>query len=280
VRKLLAFVFLIVIASAGCTRASVANQPDNSNAAAQNTQPETTGQGLAASSVTTTTPDALVAALYKQHDAKKSPFFQSKDRALVDKYFTKATADLIWKDATRKNQDEVGALDGDPLYNAQDTEIKNFKVGAAVIKNDKATVTVTFDNFGKKQTIQFLLAQEKNAWKISDIDYGQSQTLAKWLSDEYSSKVDAPADPRFEGTYQVGETTCTVKPIKMAFEVKWVKGTGSEIFIYDDRRVTGWFTNRKKQKKAKRRICSHLTTIRSTQEPSIAPTAKSFPSSG
>ena len=34
-------------------------------------------------------PETLVAELYKQHDAKKSPFFQTKDRGLVDKYFTK-----------------------------------------------------------------------------------------------------------------------------------------------------------------------------------------------
>ncbi len=53
------------------------------------------------------TPEALIADLYKQHDAKKSPFFQTKNRALVDKYFTKATADLIWKDATN-SKEEIG----------------------------------------------------------------------------------------------------------------------------------------------------------------------------
>jgi len=37
----------------------------------------------------------------------------------------------------------------------------------------------------------------------------------------------------FEGTYQVGGTTCTVNPIKMAFEVRWAKGTGSMVFFYE-----------------------------------------------
>jgi len=37
----------------------------------------------------------------------------------------------------------------------------------------------------------------------------------------------------FEGTYQVGGTTCTVKPIKMAFEVRWAKGKGSMVFFYE-----------------------------------------------
>ncbi len=37
----------------------------------------------------------------------------------------------------------------------------------------------------------------------------------------------------FEGTYQVGRTTCTVKPIKMAFEIRWAKGKGSMVFFYE-----------------------------------------------
>ena len=37
----------------------------------------------------------------------------------------------------------------------------------------------------------------------------------------------------FEGAYQVGETTATVKSIKMAFELKWAKGAGTMIFFYE-----------------------------------------------
>ena len=37
----------------------------------------------------------------------------------------------------------------------------------------------------------------------------------------------------FEGTYQVGGTTCMVRPIKMAFEVRWTKGKGSMVFFYE-----------------------------------------------
>lgn len=37
----------------------------------------------------------------------------------------------------------------------------------------------------------------------------------------------------FEGRYQVGKTICTVKPIKMAFELKWAKGKGVMHFFYD-----------------------------------------------
>ncbi len=132
----------------------------------------------------TGSPQALVADLYKKHDAQKGPFFQKKSRALVDRYFTKMLGDLIWKDATSPSSDEVGALDGDPLYNAQDTEIKHFVIGKGVVKGTSATVPVTFTNFGKKESIKFMLMKVKGAWKIDDIRYSATDTLSSWLKAE------------------------------------------------------------------------------------------------
>lgn len=37
----------------------------------------------------------------------------------------------------------------------------------------------------------------------------------------------------FEGCYKVGNTYCTVKPIKMAFEIRWAKGKGGMTFFFD-----------------------------------------------
>src|SRR4026207_34185 len=74
-----------------------------------------------AKSAKQTSPRDLVAELYRQSARKRSPFFQTRSRALVNKYFEKDLGDLIWKDAIR-SKGEVGALDGDPLYNAQDME--------------------------------------------------------------------------------------------------------------------------------------------------------------
>ena len=178
--------------------------------------------------------EALVADLYKQHDANKSPFFQTKSRALVDKYFTKATADLIWKDAT-SSKGEVGALDGDPLYAAQDTDIKNFAVGRAEVKGDNATVPVTFTNFGEKKTIKFLLKKVAAAWKIDDIIWPEGDSMVKVIRDNYASS-DKPGTPagEFEGRFQVGDTVAAVKPVKMAFEVRWAKGSGVEMFYFKD----------------------------------------------
>lgn len=36
----------------------------------------------------------------------------------------------------------------------------------------------------------------------------------------------------FEGSYKVGDTTCTVTPVKMAFEIKWAKGQGVMHFFF------------------------------------------------
>ncbi len=43
-----------------------------------------------------------------------------------------------------------------------------------------------------------------------------------------------PINDEFEGKFKVGTTTCTVKPIKMAFEVKWAKGKGTLVFFFKE----------------------------------------------
>ena len=127
------------------------------------------------------TPDALVAELYKAEKKKASPFFQDKNRALVDHYFTKELGDLLWKD-TIDSKGEVGALDGDPIYDAQDMEIKNFVIHPAKTEDGKATVLVTFVNFEEKKRITFHCVQQGGVWKIGDIQYAD-YALLKLLKD-------------------------------------------------------------------------------------------------
>ncbi len=120
------------------------------------------------------TPDAVVRNLYQVQKTDKGPFFQTKSRAAVDKFFTKKLADLIWKDAI--TADGVGALDFDPLYHAQDTKIVNFKIGKPEYgegNSELADVPVTFKNMGKNETILFRLMRDGKSknWKISNISY-------------------------------------------------------------------------------------------------------------
>jgi hypothetical protein len=128
-----------------------------------------------------TSPRAVVVDLYKKHDAKQSPFWQRKSRARVDRYFTKQLADLIWKDAHGPD-DEAPILDADPLYDAQDTQIKAFRIGAATVKAGTADVRVTFTNFKEKKGIKFALTRVESGWKIENIFYDRGGSLLEWLT--------------------------------------------------------------------------------------------------
>jgi hypothetical protein len=125
-------------------------------------------------------PDALVADLYKANKQKRSPFFQTRSRSLLYKYFEKSLADLIWKDAVH-SKGEVGAIDGDPLYDAQDMEIKKFAIKKPRYEEGRALVDVTFENFGKAQTIMFIVVKSKTGWRIRDIVYSEGRTLGSEL---------------------------------------------------------------------------------------------------
>jgi len=123
-----------------------------------------------------------VAELYRQSARKRSPFFQTRSRALVNQYFEKDLGDLIWKAAIRSKR-EVGAIDGDPLFNAQDMEIKRFVIHKPEVakgnSGDEAEVKVTFENFGVKKQITFLVRRATGTagWKISNIRYDNGADL-------------------------------------------------------------------------------------------------------
>jgi hypothetical protein len=145
------------------------------------------GVGAAAAQTSTKpraagSPEAVVRELYRIHRNGYGPLFEKRGRKYHDKFFDANLAGLIWKDLTETPKDEVGRLDGDPLFNAQDIQIKNFRVGAGTVEGDAATVPVTFVNFDREVKIDFRLVRTKAGWKISNIDYGDGQDLLKLLS--------------------------------------------------------------------------------------------------
>ncbi len=105
---------------------------------------------------------------------------------MLDKYFAREIAGLLWRDA-RSSKGEVGAIDGDPLFNAQDMEIKNFVVHEGIVRAASAEVPVSFTNFGEKHQIVFKLLMEKAGWKISDITYDDGTSLLKILKGDGNS---------------------------------------------------------------------------------------------
>src|SRR5688572_23440390 len=75
-------------------------------------------------------PQTVVRNLYAARKSRATdPFFQTKSRARLDKFFPKELGDLIWNDAVSSaRNNEVGKLAGDPLYNAQDMKITAFRI--------------------------------------------------------------------------------------------------------------------------------------------------------
>lgn len=141
-------------------------------------------------SISAQTPDALIKELYKTHAEDMTNdgnrILSSQNRNNLDKFFDKSLADMMWKDLTN-DAEELGVLDFDPFYNAQDFEIKNLAVGAPKIVGTKATVIVKFSNFGKKETITYQLIKRGAAWKISDIKYAKGGSLVKYFKDAAKS---------------------------------------------------------------------------------------------
>lgn len=127
-------------------------------------------------------PETLVKELYRVHRNGYGHLFEKQGRKQQQKFFTPSLAALIWKNLTQTPEGEVGNIDFDPLYNAQDTQIRNFRVGASTIKGDTATVPVTFMNFDQKVRLEFRLVNTKQGWKVSNIIYGGGMDFVQILS--------------------------------------------------------------------------------------------------
>ena len=134
-----------------------------------------------------TSPDLLLRELYRLHDRdlknNSDSILSGKSRKILDKYFDKRLADFIWKDLTAERE-EVGVLDFDPFYNAQDFDVKNFSVGGAKINGTKATVVIKFTNSGRKDILSYQFARQNSVWKITDIKYIDGSSLLGYFKED------------------------------------------------------------------------------------------------
>src|SRR5262245_414751 len=121
------------------------------------------------------TPKDLVAQLYQAHRSGRDPFLETK---LLSRYFDDPLLKLYLKDR-REAKEEVGRLDGDPLYNAQEVEISDFSIAEPETIKGETEVTVRFKNLGKPARVVYVLTQTKAGWRISDIRYDDGSSLKK-----------------------------------------------------------------------------------------------------
>ncbi len=84
----------------------------------------------------------------------------------VETFFAADLAKAYRKDGS--NPDEVGAIDFDWRYGAQDTEITG--LAFSQMEGPKAaTVTVRFKNFGKPGVVVYELCHATRGWRIADV---------------------------------------------------------------------------------------------------------------
>jgi len=121
-------------------------------------------------------PTKVVTDLYRAHKGKADPLQDPASKKLLGAYFDKDLLALYLKDQA-ESKGEVGKLEFDPLYNAQDFEIKDFSVALVTQKEDSAEVAASFKNMGKSEKIVFLLTNTPQGWRIADIKYSGGETL-------------------------------------------------------------------------------------------------------
>ena len=122
----------------------------------------------------------LVAQLYKEHSGKSDPLQYPVSKKLLPNYFYKPLLDLYLKDK-EDSKGEVGKIDFDPLYDAQDFEISDFNLVVLPNKKESGYVAARFKNMGVDQEIIFTLQRTKMGWRVADIQYKDGRSLWKLL---------------------------------------------------------------------------------------------------
>jgi ABC-type transporter MlaC component len=122
-------------------------------------------------------PTDLVAQLYQAHRSRHDPLMETP---LLARYFDSTLLKLYLRDQ-REAKGEVGRLDGDPLYNAQDFQIKDFAISPPEAAQEGTRVTVRFQNSGQPVRIVYALTRTHDGWRISDAHYDDGSSLKKIL---------------------------------------------------------------------------------------------------
>jgi hypothetical protein len=122
--------------------------------------------------------DRLIRALYFEHNKKENPLLETKDRTLIDQFFTKATANLIWRNASTGKLKKTKV---NPLFNAPNEDIKKAWVLPAAVAGTRAVVYVTFETNAKPQEIRIDMQQVAGRWRIMDMLYPDGKQLTQLL---------------------------------------------------------------------------------------------------
>src|SRR5207248_11371315 len=102
----------------------------------------------------------LVAQLYKEHSGKSDPLQYPASKKRLPNYFDKPLLDLYLKDQ-EASKGEVGKIDFDLLYDAQDFEISDFNLVVLPNKKGSGYVAARFMNMRIDKEITFELQRTR-----------------------------------------------------------------------------------------------------------------------
>lgn len=108
------------------------------------------------------TPQELLEAFYEPYFSGDFPEFESDFRS-------EALNALYDADAENTPEGEIGALDFDPYIDGQDFDLADLVIGTPEEADGRATVEVTFTNFGEPRHIVYDLVYENGGWRINDL---------------------------------------------------------------------------------------------------------------
>lgn len=147
--------------------------------------------------VLSTDPAAFVRSLYEADQrGAADPVHSVKSKESLKRTFDGEIVDLIWRDLIDA-MGEVGRMDAHYLYDAQDNEIRNLEIKTAENDGTRARVVSTFEISAEKRTIEFLLANTKNGWRITNILYGDGKSYMEILESEFPLPVVEDERTRF-----------------------------------------------------------------------------------
>ena len=121
---------------------------------------------------------AFVTGLYAAYATPPVP--DSLGRQAKDT-FSPALLDLMRRDAARTPKGEVGTLDGDPICNCQDYEIRGVTIVATMAGPGRATVIASFRNHGQPQSVGLDLVWSQERWRVDDVHARDMLSLVKLL---------------------------------------------------------------------------------------------------
>lgn len=176
--------------------------------------------GFAQSKTKEIAPETVIKNLYAAHkNAKTSPFFQNKNRALLDRYFNAFfIGDNLWADAVAAGQGKSSAINFDPMFSSQNPQTTAFTISRdkTLGDADNVWVDVTFKNAGKAEEARFEMRRDDDKnWKIINIYYSDRPDLSTILrySQEAEFRAEEDKDTFFKGDYLIGAVKCTFLPI-------------------------------------------------------------------